>query len=66
MALFPLTKDLQALMLRATASLERLDGAIADVQRLTKNANEMVTEARQVMAGFRAGIAATGLDKKPE
>lgn len=56
MALFPFTKDLQAFLLRVTASLDGLDNAIRDAQRLIRNADEGITELRQTVEGLRNGL----------
>lgn len=57
MDLFPFTKDIQAFLLRAVASLERLDGAVADAQKLIRNADAGVTEIRETVKAFRAGLS---------
>lgn len=56
MTLFPFTKDLQAFLLRVTASLDGFDDAVRDARVLMKNANEAVTEIRQAGAAVRAGL----------
>lgn len=57
MAIFQLSGDIQAFLLRVTASLERIDGAVSEAQLLIRNANAAVTEVRQTLAGARAGMA---------
>lgn len=56
MNFFPLTKDLQAFMLRVTASLERFDNVAAEAQLLIRNANDAVTEVRQIVRRFGPGV----------
>jgi hypothetical protein len=46
MDLFPFTRDLQAFLLRVTASLERLDGAVAEAQLLIRDAREILAAIR--------------------
>ena len=55
--MFSLTKDIQAFMLRVTASLDNLDDAVRDAQRLIRNADATVTEVRRTLDGIKAGLA---------
>lgn len=62
MAFLSITKDVQAFLLRATASLERIDGAVAEIQltarearALFQNANAAVTEVREALARLKGG-----------
>jgi hypothetical protein len=56
MNLFPLTRDIQAFMLRMTASLERIDNVAAEAQILIRNANDAITEIRQITRRFGPGV----------
>ena len=47
--MFAVTKDVQAFLLRATASLERIDGAVGEVQLL-------VRDVRQIVAAVKAAL----------
>jgi hypothetical protein len=49
MTIFPLTKDVQAFLLRMTATLERIDGAVAEAQLL-------IRDVRQVIAAVRSAL----------
>lgn len=60
MALFNLSGDIQAFLLRVTASLDGIDDARRDLQVLIKNANAGVTELRQTIADVKAGLAGHG------
>jgi hypothetical protein len=53
MSLLPFGKNIDALILRASASLERADLVMEEVQRAAKNANELILELRAALAALR-------------
>jgi len=63
MSVFSLDDDVKAFLVRATASLERLDGAVAEAHVLTRNANDLITELREWLTAFQTAAAA--LQKLP-
>lgn len=51
MELFPLTKDIQAFLLRMTATLERVDGAVGEVQLLARDIRQIIAAVKSALAG---------------
>lgn len=56
--IFNLDDDVRSFMVRVMASLERIDGAVAEAQRTIRNLNEGITEARELVGTIQAGAEA--------
>ena len=48
-----IAKDVQALMLRVTASLERADAVMAEAQILMRQTTEVVSKVNRMLDGMR-------------
>lgn len=62
MSILKLSGDVQSFLLRAAASLERIDTATEQVILLTRNLNEGVSEIRQIVRTV-VTVVARELDK---
>jgi len=61
-SIFSLDDDARAFMVRVTASLERVDGAVAEGQLLIRESQALIADVRQLLAAFTAAAA---MQKKP-
>lgn len=57
-SIFNLDDDLRSFLLRMNASLERIDGFVAEAQLTVRNLNEGITEARELVGALHAGAEA--------